>query len=181
MVDIFTTAGHHFFAVRLFAWQGALIAIVRHYWIPGFWYSASDYFQWCFVEKPRFVSVCGGLVTMLLSLLTPSRHYLEWEGETDQFNTSCSIKYLDISITKYLHITELLSLLTLSPLSGTKEWNFSLHQMSWHLVKFKTGLVSVNVKASLPRMALVPCIAISTGYILLVLFLCELARKVGWK
>merc|ERR1712088_112899 len=28
------------------------------------------------------------------------------------------------------------------------------------------------------RMALVPCIAISTGYILLVLFLCELARKV---
>merc|ERR1712179_275491 len=27
------------------------------------------------------------------------------------------------------------------------------------------------------RMALVPCIAISTGYILLVLFLCELARK----
>merc|ERR1711936_727331 len=28
------------------------------------------------------------------------------------------------------------------------------------------------------RMALVPCIAVSTGYILLVLFLCELARKV---
>merc|ERR1711872_949911 len=28
------------------------------------------------------------------------------------------------------------------------------------------------------RMALVPCIAISTGYILLILFLCELARKV---
>merc|ERR1711962_1695939 len=27
------------------------------------------------------------------------------------------------------------------------------------------------------RMALIPCIAISTGYILLVLFLCELARK----
>ena len=26
-------------------------------------------------------------------------------------------------------------------------------------------------------MALVPCIAISTGYILLVMFLCELARK----
>ena len=27
-------------------------------------------------------------------------------------------------------------------------------------------------------MALVPCIAISTGYILLVMFLCEMARKV---
>ena len=27
------------------------------------------------------------------------------------------------------------------------------------------------------RMALVPCIAISTGYILLIMFLCELARR----
>ena len=27
-------------------------------------------------------------------------------------------------------------------------------------------------------MALVPCIAVSTGYILLVMFLCEMARKV---
>jgi aquaporin related protein len=36
----------------------------------------------------------------------------------------------------------------------------------------------VSDKAYVARMALVPCIAISTGYILLVLFLCELARKV---
>ena len=37
-------------------------------------------------------------------------------------------------------------------------------------------LTYISLQDSL-NMALVPCIVISTGYILLVLFLCELARK----
>merc|ERR1712080_6808 len=39
------------------------------------------------------------------------------------------------------------------------------------------GGVWGRVHCTHSRMALIPCIAISTGYILLVLFLCELARK----
>merc|ERR1712123_260127 len=38
-------------------------------------------------------------------------------------------------------------------------------------------LVCWDTEQDSPKMALVPCIVISTGYILLVLFLCELARK----
>merc|ERR1711979_101911 len=44
------------------------------------------------------------------------------------------------------------------------------HSLSWEV----SGR---RVYCTHSRMALIPCIAISTGYILLVLFLCELARK----
>ena len=77
------------------------------------------------------------------------------------------------------HCTVLLSLLPPNPLSWKAE-----RKREW--VKLpQLKVLSQNhiwwvwwVTVSNPRMALVPCIAISTGYILLVLFLCELARKV---